>query len=171
MIKRGKDKKVKVKQSSQKKNSKAQMEIGFGVIFSIILIVIFIAFAAYAISKFLEMQNFAKVEKFKSDFQDDIDKMWKSTQGSQEVQYYLPKAIKQVCFMQEQKDPMTSKSENMYFVPTGFSPYLIQDVDITKTIAPSTTVPKTLCINTTSDGTISMTIGKAYNEDQVTITK
>ncbi|MCX6750470.1 MAG: hypothetical protein NTZ83_03360, partial [Candidatus Pacearchaeota archaeon] len=131
----------------QKKNSKAQMQIGFGMIFSIVLIIIFIAFAIYAISKFLGIQRFAQVEKFKSDFQEDIEKMWKSTQGSQRVEYFIPKKIEQVCFVPDRKNVMTGKMENMYFVPDDFSSYFLENVDITGQ----------LCINP-AGGKISMTI-------------
>lgn len=155
-------------------NKRGQMEISFGVIFSIILIIIFIAFAIYGISKFLCVSKIAQVDKFKSDFQGDIDKMWGSTQGSQPVEYYIPKKIKQVCFANRQ-NPRTGKTENMYFVPDEFScdiltSYLLNNINIAKTTAGSTSTPKSLCIDTVN-GKISMTIKKDYNENSVTITK
>jgi hypothetical protein len=142
---------------------KAQMQIGFGVIFSIILIVIFIAFAIYAIGKFMSIRTMAQIEKFKSDFQGDIDRMWKSTSGSTEVQYYLPNKVKQICFVD-------NEDENIYFSPPDFKGGILKNVDFTKTLASSRTNPKTLCINTVG-GKVSMTIKKSYNEALVTITK
>jgi hypothetical protein len=151
-------------------SKKAQMQISFGVIFSIILIVIFIAFAIYAIGKFMGVQKFAQVKKFQNDFQGDIDKMWKSTRGSQEVEYFLPKKIKQICFLEDKRDPMTSKYFNAYYVPDDFDEFLLKNVDMTTSVTGSTTNPKTLCVNTTN-GKISMAIKKGYSEDLVTITK
>jgi hypothetical protein len=146
-----------------------QTQISFGMIFSVILIIAFIAFAVYGITKFLCVNKVGQVERFKSDFQGDINNMWRSTQGSQEVNYIIPRNIKQVCFSD-------GEFENMYFVISksnncGFSDGdLLSNVDIAKTIAGSTSRPKKLCIDS-SDGKIYLTIKKAYNEDLVTITK
>jgi hypothetical protein len=145
------------------RNYKGQMQVAFGTIFSIILIIIFIAFAIYAITKFLDMSKFAKVEAFKDSFQKDIDKMWKSTQGSQVVEYYLPNKIELVCFVD-------NDLENIYFVPDDFKGGVLENIDFAKTLSGSKTTPKTFCINSVN-GKISMTIKKAYNEELVTITK
>jgi hypothetical protein len=144
---------------------RGQMQMSFGTIFSIILIIIFIAFAVYGVSKFLGVSNLAKVEKFKSDFQSDINTMWKSTQGSQELEYSVPNKIEQVCFTD-------GEFENMYFLPqnSDYEGYTLDNVDITKTIEDSKSNPKKLCMDT-EDGKISLTIKKAYNENLVTITE
>ena len=55
-----------------------QLEISFGMIFSIILIIIFIAAGFYAITKLLALQRTIQIESFLKDFQDDVDKMWAS---------------------------------------------------------------------------------------------
>lgn len=139
-----------------------QTQISFGMIFSVILIIVFIAFAVYGIIKFLDVQKFAQVESFKKNFQADIDNLWGS---SIPVDYPLPNKIKQVCFVD---DP----DENMYFVSIN-SHYMgtfINHIDITKIIASSTSKPKTFCINT-SQGEISMNIKNTYNEILVIITK
>jgi hypothetical protein len=140
-----------------------QTQISFGMIFSIILIVIFIAFAVYGITKFLGVQRYAQVEKFKSDLQTDIDKMWRSTQGSQVVEYILPNKIKQVCFAD-------GEFENMYFVPldSDYKGVILENIDIGNTVKSKTT--KKLCIDN-SNGKVSMTIKKAYLENLVTIAK
>jgi hypothetical protein len=146
-------------------NKKGQTQISFGMIFSIILIVLFIAFAIYGITKFLEVQRYAQIEKFKSDLQGDINKMWGSTYSTgQELEYTIPKKIKQVCFTSR------DEFENMYFVPldSGYKGYTLDNIDITQTVRSLTTGK--LCIDST-EGKISMTIKKAYNEILVTITK
>jgi hypothetical protein len=142
---------------------KGQMQISFGVIFSIILIVIFIAFAIYAISKFMEIKTTAQLAKFKGNLQDDVDTAWKSTHSSQEVKYFLPNKVKQVCFIDDE-------NENFYFIPDDFKGGMLKNINIASTIASSTDRPRKLCINTT-EGKVLMTIKKAYNEDLVTITK
>ena len=146
----------------KKFNKKAQMQISFGVIFAIILIIVFIAFAIYGIVKFLEINQTAQIAKFKKDLQDDINEIWQES-GSNEVEYYIPRKIKQVCFVNDD-------SENMYFVPYGFQGAFLENVDMAKTVASSTSRPKKLCIDS-SNGEISMTLKRAYNEDSVTITE
>ena len=60
------------------------MNISFGMIFSILLIVFFIAFAFYGIKKFLGFQDTIKIEKFLDDLQSDVDRVWRGSQASQE---------------------------------------------------------------------------------------
>jgi len=141
------------------------MQISFGMIFSVILIILFIAFAVYGISKFLPLSRLAQVESFKSDFQGDIDKVWKGSGSSAPVEYSLPSKIKQVCFVNDEY-------RNMYFVPLDldYNKALLKNVDMIKTVAGSISNPKKLCIPTL-DGKIHMTIKKAYNEILVTIAK
>lgn len=77
---------------------KGQLNISFGMIFSIILIVVFLAFAFYAIQKFLSFQHDATVAKFYESFGNDVDKVWTSTQASKNVEYNLPTSVTKVCF-------------------------------------------------------------------------
>lgn len=143
---------------------RGQSQISFGMIFSIILIIFFIAFAIFAVIKFIPTTRMAQVESFKNDFQVDINNMWKSTQGSQRVEYFIPNQIEQVCFANRQ-------FENMYFIPENkFKGSMLDHLNITGTIAPSTVTPRRLCIDT-SKGKISMTIKKAYNQNLVTVVK
>ena len=83
------------------KNKKGAMEISFGMIFSIILIIIFIAFAIYGVSKFLNLQKNIQTKTFVNDLNYDIDKLWKANSGSQPVTYALPGNIEKVCFSED----------------------------------------------------------------------
>ena len=49
------------------------MELSFGMLFSIILIIIFIAFAIYGVSKFLSLQKGIQTKTFANDLNFDID--------------------------------------------------------------------------------------------------
>ena len=88
------------------------MKISFGMIFSIILIVIFLAFTFFAIQKFLKIQDSVKIGKFMQDIQSDVDKMWNS-QGSQAEEYILPSKVKYVCFADFNK-PKSGENQNFY---------------------------------------------------------
>lgn len=138
---------------------KGEMELSFGMIFSIILIIIFLAFTFFAIKKFLELQDTMKVTQFKEDLQSDVDKAWKSEYVSQSVNYTLPQKIGKVCF---------SKSEdpNMYFSPSEFDGRNIKNLDLEKIAG-----EKDYVCFVVNKGKLSLTLSKDYNEQLVTITK
>ncbi|MDP3986893.1 MAG: hypothetical protein Q8P81_01565 [Nanoarchaeota archaeon] len=113
-----------------------QVEMSFGMIFSIILIVVFFAFAFYAIKTFLKINDSAQSGQFISDLQSDIDGIWRSVEGSQEKEYSLSAKIERVCFVDFDPDigrrgkdmniyPELSRiyhgNENLVFYPVGSS--------------------------------------------------
>jgi len=77
------------------------MELSFGMLFSIILIIIFIAFAIYGVTKFLDLQKNIQTKTFAENLNFDIDKLWKS-QGSQPVTYAVPGNVEMVCFSEDE---------------------------------------------------------------------
>jgi len=137
-----------------------QMNLSFGMIFSIILIVIFLAFGVYAIIKFLELQESIQVSTFLNDFQNDVNKMWKSSQGSQSVKYTLPTKISAVCFQQDEFENLKFTSERI------IRGKIIDNIDIPKI----TKDENPFCIKSVN-GKISMTISKNFGEQLVTITR
>jgi hypothetical protein len=139
---------------------KGQANISFGMIFSIILIIIFLVFGFYAIKKFIDLQQTIQIEQFLKDFQNDVDKMWKSVQGSQEVSYTLPKKATAVCFENDEFQNLRFVSENP--IPGK----QINHLDIINTIGNS----NSLCIENT-DGKIKMRITKGYGETLITVSE
>jgi len=140
------------------RKKRAQMKLSFGMIFSIILIIIFIAVAIYAILKFLGIQDSVKIAQFEDDLQSDIDKMWKGSQGSQEVEYSLPAKIKSVCFKDDEY-------ENLVFRADKFIEGIkINHIDIEKTLAGE----DSFCIDNVNRK-LKMRIKKEYGEALVTI--
>lgn len=134
------------------------MEMSFGMIFSIVLIIIFIAATFYAITKFLQLQETIKISKFGSDLQSDIDKMWKGSQGSQEVEYSLPSKIKAVCFVEDEFQNLIFQSEKI------ISGKQINHIDT----ANMTSTEEQYCIENIKDK-VKMVIKKDYGEALVTI--
>ena len=132
--------------------------MSFGMIFSIILIIIFLVFGFYAIKKVIELQQTIQIETFLEDLQNDVDKMWKSVQGSQEVKYTLPTKVTAVCFEDDEFQNLRFVSKS---VITGEQ---IDNLDILNTIKEETS----LCIPN-SKGTIKMRLTKNYGETLVTI--
>ncbi len=74
------------------------MKMSFGMIFSIILIIIFLAFTVFGIGKFLGFQKSVQIGQFTTYVQNDINKMWGGSQGSVDREYRLPTQINYACF-------------------------------------------------------------------------
>ncbi len=109
-----------------------QMKLSFGMIFSIILIIAFLALAIYGIITFLDIQKNAMVGKFYENFQADIDALYKGTFGTNpDAVYQLPSNIKYICLQRSQYD------ENLYFLPKNNGLKIdyvnIKNIDIDKT--------------------------------------
>ena len=164
-------------------NKKAQLKLSFGMIFSIILIIIFIAFSFYAVQKFIDIQKSVQIGKFANDFQNDIDKIWKGSQGLQKKEYFLPKKISFVCLTDYSSNErglnrnfydelklVYYENENLFFYPIGsaegFDAREMKHLDLIKT----TETENPLCVENI-EGKISLTIQKDFNEALVTITK
>jgi hypothetical protein len=169
-----------------RENKKGQMTISFGMIFSIILIIIFISFAFFAIKKFLTLGDTAQIAKFANSLQTDIDRAWnwKGTQSPQEKEYSLPSKIKFVCFADYANYPgggngvyesyyselkqLHQEFENIFFYPIGSSEGLnskeMKHIDLEKI----TDKNNPYCFGNT-DGKIKILIEKKYGEAFVTI--
>ncbi|MBU3907558.1 MAG: hypothetical protein KKA64_04895 [Nanoarchaeota archaeon] len=149
------------------KSKRSQMELSFGMIFSIILIVVFIAFAFYAIKWFLNYQKTMQIGNFVGDFQADINRIYNSEHGSFERSiardnpYYLPNNIKKVCI---------DKNSRLDFEPRGSGRELnnkkIEYLNIDKII----TAENNFCIDV-KKGKLEMIIEMNAGERLVTIGK
>lgn len=140
------------------RKKKAQMKLSFGMIFSIILIIIFISFAFYAILKFLDLQDSVKIAQFGDDLQSDIDKMWRGAQGEREVDYSLPTKITSVCFKDDEYGNMVFRSDKF------IEGRKIEHIDFEKTLAGE----DSFCIENIN-GKIKMILKKEYGDALVTI--
>jgi hypothetical protein len=165
------------------KGGRGQINMSFGMIFSIILIVVFIAFAFYAIGKFLDIQKSAKTGLFIQSLESDIDKMWKSTEGSQTMEYSLPGSIDYVCFADfssqkkgQWQDFYNSlrtvhfEDENMFFYPVGSAGGIDSKKIDNINLDEMTKNENPYCIKN-SDGKVSLTVKKGFDEALVTITR
>lgn len=142
-------------------NKKGQIHISFGMIFSIIMIIIFIGFAVFAIQKFLGIQENIQVNQFYDNLQSDINAVWNSAQSNQEKSYSVPNSMGKICFI-------SSESNNMIIYdkegkPTGSNN--IENIDIA-TIASS----GNSCFENIN-GKINLVLRKNFDETLVTIEK
>jgi len=102
----------------EKRGKKAQLEISFGMIFSIILIIAFLAVAIYAIILFLNVKKCSDVGTFKDDLQGEIDRAYSSDESSYVFNGSLASGIK-LCFIDLSKESKGANEE----VYTGFKKY------------------------------------------------
>ena len=151
---------------------RGQMKLSFGMIFSIILIIIFIAFAFFAINKFISTQRTIQYHQFLEEFQKDVDGMWKGQQSSQEVSYNLPSSIKQVCFTNDCSHlgiefDCYSSNDNLIFNSTkkNFDSTFISHLDMTK-IVPSGR--RLRCFGVTK-GKLNFLLEKRYGETNLLV--
>jgi len=163
-------------------NKRGQMQLSFGMIFSIILIVVFLGFAFYAIKTFLAFQDSAKAGKFFDEIQGDIDRVWKSSRSSEQQEYVVPSGADFVCFVDFSSDAKGENSifyseleradygsENLVFYPvefTGFESKEISHINIEETTAEE----NPLCIKT-SNSRVALVLKKDFGEALVTIGK
>jgi hypothetical protein len=146
-----------------KDNHRAQMQISFSLIFSIILIIVFIAFAFFGIKKFLEIQNSLKSETLMDELQKDIDDLWKSSSGLQKISYNVPKGTEAFCLEPQIPD---SEDDNAYFIPSEYGGRVLEHIDWVKTIEGTS---GRLCFEPRY-GKITLTLEKDYDgENQVII--
>ena len=96
------------------RNKRGQMKLSFGMIFSIILIVIFIVFAFYGIYKFLGYQKTIQVRQFVDSFQAKITQIWQGSQGSVPFTKTLPSKIEYVCFTDFSSGSGSGQFEEFY---------------------------------------------------------
>jgi hypothetical protein len=140
---------------------RGQMQISFGTIFSIILIIVFIAFAIFGIGKLMNTMQYAKVKSFQKELQEDINTKFSGEYGSTRVEYYLPKKITKVCFTDDE-------FENIYFIPFGeFDGGELEHVDFSKTIPPNA---EEICANV-YEGKLVLYLRKNSGETLVTIVR
>jgi len=144
-----------------KRGRRGQIHLSFGMIFSIILIIIFIAFAFYAIQKFLGLQDSIKINTFYDTLQNDVNTVWNSAQAIQTKSYTLPGSVSEICFT-------NTGSENMILYGSGNRPessHNIDNINITATTAQGDS-----CFNA-AGGKLSLVLQKNFGNTLVTITK
>jgi hypothetical protein len=142
-------------------NQRGAMELSFGMIFAIILIAAFIAFAFFGIKSFMAVQEQVKYRQFTEDLQSDVDKIWKSAQASKQVSYLVPSKVKEVCF--ENKE-----TKNLIFNPRNpdFANQTIKNLDVELMFPEEFSTP--VCIKT-KEGSVSLRLSKDYNRNFVNI--
>lgn len=79
-------------------NKRGQLQLSFGMIFSILIIVFTIAIAAYVIISFMGTADCSKIGTFYNSFQEEVDKAWNAEISQKTFTGTLPTGISEVCF-------------------------------------------------------------------------
>ena len=79
-------------------NKRGAIELSFGMIFSIIIIIAIIGVGVYAITTFLQIGKTSQIGLFHQRFQETIDEVWASAITNRVVSFSLPRNIGLVCF-------------------------------------------------------------------------
>lgn len=80
------------------KGKKGQIQLSFGMIFSIVIIIATVAIAFYVITYFLNLSSCTKVGLFWDSLNKETDKAWNSDITETVFSGDLPSGIKKVCF-------------------------------------------------------------------------
>lgn len=163
-------------------NKKAQevMGMSFGVIFSILLIIFFIAAAFIVIKSFLGPKDSAQIGLFIKDIQGEVDKAWYSDHYTNDrFKSSVPSGITHLCFANISKNPTSGQGEfysdfqdypedNMFLYPlsksSGMGYVNLNHINISKI-----TINKNPYCIPIDNGAVEMKIEKGFNERLVNI--
>jgi len=122
------------------------MDLPFGLIFSIFLIVVFIVIAFIAVRYFLNIGKCSEVGLFYRDLQDNVNDAWKSTETlNKTMEISLPSGVTKICFANMSARITSSEGreilnynedQNLFLIPTAsacdMSSKFIAHLDIAK---------------------------------------
>lgn len=158
------------------------MQLPFGMLFSILLIAVFIFVAFYAIKVFLEQRDCSQIGLFINDLQSEVDNAWMSSETSSGIfSAVLPSGIRHVCFADlEEAEGLSgdddiireiernSADRNMFFYPAKYSCNMPAQIMKHLNVTEITDDENPYCIEN-KKGRINMTIKKDYYESLVKI--
>ena len=77
---------------------RGSIEISFGMIFSIIIIITLIGVVVYAITAFLDFGGSAQIGLFYEEFQKSVNEIWSSATTNRVIDFSVSNSVKFVCF-------------------------------------------------------------------------
>jgi hypothetical protein len=77
---------------------RGSIEISFGMIFSVIIIIALIGVAVYAIMAFLDFGGSAQMGLFYEEFESAVNDVWSSATTNRVFRFSVPSSIQSVCF-------------------------------------------------------------------------
>lgn len=118
------------KENSSKKAQSGVFGMPFSVLFSIFLIIFFIATAFIAIRFFLRFQSDSQIGFFLSDLQDEIDDAWEAQSSSKSYDGFLPTKVTHICFINITSDLYLADAvEQDVYEEVQFSGMLVNEIN------------------------------------------
>lgn len=104
---------------------RGQLELSFGMMFSIIIIIATIATAFYFLRVFFQTSSCTSFELLHKEVRDRIDQVWRAPQAREQFSLKVPQTITAVCFgtpdvrheIGEKLDAYRVQGEGVYFYP------------------------------------------------------
>jgi len=166
----------------KKRGKKAEgfLGMGFGMIFSIFLIIVFIITAVYAIKQFLDYTNCSVTGIFLKDLQDDITGVFNRQFSSFPFQRNLPSGIQYVCFANfsnnlrgqyvdigQDLSIYEGTKNNLFFYPRGKACIKTKQIN-NLDIASMTKLDNPYCVPVVK-GKVVIRISKGFSQGLVTL--
>ena len=166
----------------KKRGKKAEgfMGMGFGMIFSIFLIVIFIIVAVYAIKQFLDFKDCSTTGLFLSDLQSEVTNVFSKQASSFDFSKSLPSGIQYVCFANFSKELKgeyidigqdlsiyEGTGNNLFFYPRGKACVKTKRI-LNINLAEITKIDNPYCIQNVR-GKVTIRVSKGFNQGLVTL--
>lgn len=150
-------------------NKRGEINLSFGMIFSIILIVAFLAFGFFGIKQFLKMQTEIQIKLFIKDFQEDVNGLYRSEPGTDlpDTRYILPTYIKQVCFENSEFGNLKFLTDNSKGISSSIQRVNIEHINIEKTLNGT----KDLCFDNVKGKGVTFLLSLEEGETQVIVKK
>jgi len=157
---------------------KGQLQISFGMIFSIILIIAFIGVAIYVITIFLGIQRCGQIGNFYAGLQESVENAYRSPETSDDLSFSMPSKVEYVCFIDVERaprGPMASIHEELSWINrnlvihpktdcSGLGGFDLAKIDIKEL----TSTENPFCIKT-SRGKINLRVEKGLYDKSVKI--
>ena len=166
----------------ERNEKRAQIDLSFGMIFSIILIICFVVFAFYVINNLLRTKGTTEAAIFAGDLQDKVNEFWTSSGGSETTSFNVPQKTEKICFIDfsspstisseiyEEFERISEKENDLIFYPRdsakGFNSVKIDNINLEQITA----TENPYCIPT-KDSKVTLKIKKDFNEKLVMITR
>ena len=80
------------------RHKKGQLQLSFGMIFSIIIIIVTVAVAFYVIKEFMVTSKCTEIRAFHDDLQREVDSVWRSAAAQVAYKRTVPSSVASICF-------------------------------------------------------------------------
>jgi hypothetical protein len=161
----------------KRQDRRGQIDISFGMIVSIIIVIATVAIGFYVITYFLDLSSCTKVGSFWKSMDDDVNKAWNSVMTETSINLNLPSGIAYACLGNETPSsandqlifsglrvPTYSAGTNVFLYPAG------KACGLASKKLEHVKIGNFFCIPVKS-GVVSIRLSKGISDQLVTLSK